>query len=135
MIDEQKALERRFQELITQQPTLRHLPNKSRLHENQAELQQVAEALKQATKQLCRNLKDNPNVSENMAKVAAQRQMLQGLLSSCCNELHQQQTITPVIEMVLAAEQEQVHCGYAELALNIVSAAYWTHLQLLRSPV
>jgi NTP pyrophosphatase (non-canonical NTP hydrolase) len=35
----------------------------------QAELQQVAEALRQSTKQLCRNLKDNPNVAENMAKV------------------------------------------------------------------
>ena len=35
----------------------------------QAELQQVAEALRASTKQLCRNLKDNPNVAENMAKV------------------------------------------------------------------
>ncbi len=41
-----------------------------RLHHHvQAELQQVAEALRQSTKQLCRNLKDNPNVQENMAKV------------------------------------------------------------------
>lgn len=35
----------------------------------QAELRQVAEQLRQSTKQLCRNLKDNPNVAENMAKV------------------------------------------------------------------
>lgn len=29
----------------------------------------MAEALRQSTKQLCRNLKDNPNVAENMLKV------------------------------------------------------------------
>jgi len=29
----------------------------------------VSEALRQSTKQLCRNLKDNPNVQENMQKV------------------------------------------------------------------
>ncbi len=31
----------------------------------------MAEALRQSTKQLCRNLKDNPNVAENMLKVRA----------------------------------------------------------------
>jgi hypothetical protein len=35
----------------------------------QGALQQVAEELRQSTKQLCRNLKDNPNVADNMAKV------------------------------------------------------------------
>jgi hypothetical protein len=35
----------------------------------QAELQRVAESLRQSTKTLCRNLKDNPNVADNMAKV------------------------------------------------------------------
>lgn len=53
----------------------------------QAELQQVAEALRQSTKQLCRNLKDNPNVAENMAKVAAERQALQLLINNTLNEL------------------------------------------------
>lgn len=31
----------------------------------------MSEALRAATKQLCRNLKDNPNVSDNLAKVWA----------------------------------------------------------------
>jgi DNA repair exonuclease SbcCD ATPase subunit len=108
MIDEQKALERRFQELIAQQPALRQLANKSKLQENQVQLQQVSEALKAATKQLCRNLKDNPNVSENLAKIAGQRQMLQNLLTACSTELHQRQTILPVIKVIMAAEQEEV---------------------------
>jgi hypothetical protein len=47
---------------------LTHTYTRIQIH-TQAELQQVAEALRQSTKQLCRNLKDNPNVQENMAKV------------------------------------------------------------------
>jgi hypothetical protein len=36
MIDEQKALEGRFEELVAAQHGLRNLPNKSKLRENQA---------------------------------------------------------------------------------------------------
>lgn len=53
----------------------------------QVELQQVAEQLRQSTKQLCRNLKDNPNVAENMAKVATERQALQLLINKTMHEL------------------------------------------------
>lgn len=60
MITQQKQLEQRFQELMTAQPALRTMANKASLQANQAELQQVSSALRQATKQLCRNLRDNP---------------------------------------------------------------------------
>jgi hypothetical protein len=54
MIQHQKELEARFHELIAAQPALRALPNKANLRKNQAELQEVSAALRQATKQLCR---------------------------------------------------------------------------------
>jgi hypothetical protein len=54
MIQHQKELEARFHELIAAQPALRALPNKANLRKNQAELQEVSGALRQATKQLCR---------------------------------------------------------------------------------
>jgi sulfur transfer protein SufE len=38
MIAQQKQLENRFEELVTAQHTLRHLPNKSKLRENQVKL-------------------------------------------------------------------------------------------------
>lgn len=60
MIAQQKRLEHRFQELIAAQPALRAMVNKASLHKNQAELQEVTAALRDATKQLCRNLRDNP---------------------------------------------------------------------------
>lgn len=60
MIAHQKQLEHRFQELISAQPALRAMVNKASLQQNQAELQEVSAALREATKQLCRNLRDNP---------------------------------------------------------------------------
>jgi hypothetical protein len=56
----------------------------------------------------CRNLKDNPNVAENMAKCAAQREALQGLLGATIDSLELNSTVQPVIEAVLTAEQAEV---------------------------
>lgn len=127
MIDEQKRLEQRFQELIAAQPALRALPNKANLQGNQLELQEVSEALRQATKQLCRNLKDNPNVAENMAKVAAQREVLQQLLSSTLDSLDEFGTVQPIIEARLAAEQ-------AEVGYQCVCMCQLTHVLAFFSP-
>ncbi|KAG1679939.1 hypothetical protein FOA52_007003 [Chlamydomonas sp. UWO 241] len=108
MIEQQKKLEKRFEELVSAQHVLRTLPNKSKLRENQAELQQVAEQLRQSTKQLCRNLKDNPNVAENMAKVATERQSLQLLLNNTLHELELFRKAQPLIESVMAMEAAEV---------------------------
>lgn len=108
MISQQKVLEQRFEELVSAQHILRTLPNKSKLKENQTELQEVAENLRQSTKNLCRNLKDNPNVAENMSKVSAERQALQVLLSNALTELENFSKITPVIESVMAQETSDV---------------------------
>ncbi|KAF6265062.1 hypothetical protein COO60DRAFT_1697938 [Scenedesmus sp. NREL 46B-D3] len=88
-------------------PALRALPNKANLRGNQAELQEVSAALRQATKQLCRNLKDNPNVAENMAKCAAQREALQGLLGCTLDSLDLSRTVQPVLEAVMTAQQAE----------------------------
>lgn len=107
MIQHQKELEARFHELVAAQPALQALPNKANLRKNQAELQEVSAALRQGTKQLCRNLKDNPNVAENMAKCAAQREALQGLLGATLDSLELSRSVQPVIEAVMTAEQAE----------------------------
>jgi len=131
MITQQKQLEQRFQELIAAQPALRAMANKANLHNNQTELQEVSAALKQATKQLCRNLRDNPNVSENMAKVAAQREALQMLFSNTIDSLLLQGTVQPVIEAVLAAEQAEVW-GLPVIAWQSLTKAAWARPLLLQ---
>jgi hypothetical protein len=66
----------------------------------------------------CRNLKDNPNVAENMAKCAAQREHLHGLLGSTLDSLELSRTVQQVIEAVMTAEQAEVRTGLAVMALE-----------------
>lgn len=74
----------------------------------QAELQRVSHQLRQSTKQLCRNLKDNPNVAENMAKVSAIRQSLSSLLLQCLSEVEVDGNVKAMVETVMAQERHEV---------------------------
>jgi len=87
VIREQRQLEQRFEVLISQRGILKAMPNKTKYKENQKELHEVANQLRQSTKLLCRNLKDNPNVAGNMLKIQTERMQLQSLLSTCVVEL------------------------------------------------
>ncbi|GMH36705.1 hypothetical protein BSKO_04578 [Bryopsis sp. KO-2023] len=107
MIYEQKDLEKQFNDLISVQHGLRNMPNKSKLRENQAELQRVSHQLRQSTKQLCRNLKDNPNVAENMGKVSAIRQSLTSLLLQCLGEVESDGEVKAMVETVMAQEKTE----------------------------
>jgi hypothetical protein len=69
IIEEQRRLQARYEELIMQRSQLKNVTNKSKYKEIQTELEEVATALRYATKVLCRNLKENPNVAENLEKV------------------------------------------------------------------
>lgn len=108
MLTQQKALEGRFHALIGAQPALCTMANKASLRQNQAELQDVGGALRQATKQLCRVLQDSPNVTANLAMVAGCGQALTLLLSGTMDVLASHGTVQPVIEAVLAAELAEV---------------------------
>lgn len=87
VILEQKQLEQRFEALISQRGLLKAMPNKTKYKENQKELHDVAEQLRNSTKVLCRNLKENPNVAGNMLKIQTERMQLQTLLSTAIVEL------------------------------------------------
>lgn len=87
MMAEQRDLEATFETLVTARAALMQMPNKAKFKENQERLHEVAEMLCQSTKTLCRNLKDNPNVSNNMLKVASERSRVQALLSRALVEV------------------------------------------------
>jgi len=87
VLTEQRDLEAKFENLISARAGLKGSANRNKLKEFQAEVQKVAIELRQKTRQLCRNLKDNPNVGDNMAKVATVRQQMQLMLSDCIAEL------------------------------------------------
>ncbi len=69
IIEEQRRLQARYEELIMQRSQMKNGSNKSKFKEIQTELEEVATGLRYATKVLCRNLKENPNVAENLEKV------------------------------------------------------------------
>lgn len=57
MLTEQNKLEQQFALLVAEQPSLRNLPNKNKLIENQQQVLAVTEKLRLGTQALCRNLK------------------------------------------------------------------------------
>ena len=100
IIQEQRGLETRYEELIAQRATLKALSNKQKAKENQEQIQEVARALRESTKELCRNLKGNPNIAENLSKIQTERSNLQNLLSKTLRELRECSfaTLTTTVE-------------------------------------
>lgn len=88
-IAEQRVLEERFEELIATRAQLKGLSNKTRYRETQAEITNLNHALRESTKNLCRSLKDNPNVGENLLKIADERERLQDLVATTISELQE----------------------------------------------
>lgn len=78
------------------------------MQDNDARLKVVAEKLRTSIKQLCDKLKDNPNVAENMAKIASERQQLQVCYqqASAYFRLHLQ---LPALEFWRTREQSGVN--------------------------
>ena len=100
IIQEQRGLELRYEELIAQRSSLKALSNKAKYKENQELIKEVARALRESTKELCRNLKGNPNIAENLSKIQTERSNLQNLLSKTLRELRESSfaTLTTTVE-------------------------------------
>jgi len=100
IIQEQRGLETRYEELIAQRASLKALSNKAKYKENQEQIKEVARALRDSTKELCRNLKGNPNIAENLSKIQTERSNLQNLLSKTLRELRENafSTLTTTVQ-------------------------------------
>lgn len=61
----------------------------------------VAAKLRTSIEALCDKLKDNPNVAENVAKVASERQSLQSLLTKSLEELLTVHKVPCITEAVM----------------------------------
>ncbi|CAM9466062.1 unnamed protein product [Ectocarpus sp. 4 AP-2014] len=100
IIQEQRQLEARYEKLIAQRSTLKGLANKSRYKEIQAEIQEVSVALRESTKNLCRNLKDNPNISGNLLKIQRERTELIDLLTDACRQIGETRSFQALVSVV-----------------------------------
>ena len=68
-----RQLEQRYECLIAQREGLKGSTNRSKYKNIQSEIQEVSRALRDSTKDLCRNLKDSPNIAGNLIKIQQER--------------------------------------------------------------
>jgi DNA repair exonuclease SbcCD ATPase subunit len=87
IIQEQRDLEKKYEELIAKRGQSKGLCNKATFLETQQEIQDVATRLKESNKSLCRNLKENPNVQGNLQKMQLERQQVQDWLTETRGDL------------------------------------------------
>lgn len=106
IIQEQRDLERRYEELISARGQLKGLSNKVKFLDTQREIQDVAHRLKESNKSLCRNLKENPNVQGNLQKMQAERAQVQEWLEGTKTELIEM-SFEKLVSKVEAERREQ----------------------------
>mmetsp|Transcript_34645 Transcript_34645/g.92166 ORF Transcript_34645/g.92166 Transcript_34645/m.92166 type:complete len:233 (-) Transcript_34645:1636-2334(-) len=116
IIYEQRQLEARYEELIAQRGALKGLANKSKYKEVQCEIQDVSRALRESTKNLCRNLKDNPNISDNLVKIQQERTELIEILAQTVREMQESGTFKTLVMKVHGDKMAQVREGESERA-------------------
>lgn len=93
---EQRALEKRYEQLIEERAEMKGMVNKAKYKDVQEEIQDVSRALRESTNNLIKNLKENPNVSGNLIKVQRDRMELKDLILRCVQELRDQGTYITV---------------------------------------
>mmetsp|Transcript_3461 Transcript_3461/g.5723 ORF Transcript_3461/g.5723 Transcript_3461/m.5723 type:complete len:387 (+) Transcript_3461:14-1174(+) len=87
IIQEQRDLEKKYEDLIALRGQLKGLCNKQKFKDVQAEIQDVAHRLKESNRSLCRNLKENPNVQGNLQKMQQERTQVQEWLEETRSDL------------------------------------------------
>lgn len=100
LLDEQKRLEARYEQLLVATKKVHHNPLDPSLDvqcfahvenaERKAQLEELARIstqLKDQSKMLCRQLKENPNDADNWKKIVTERSELIALLSACVREI------------------------------------------------
>lgn len=107
IIREQGKLEQEYEVLVGLRSEYKGLANKSKYRENQMALQEVSRKLRDSTKNLCRNLKENPNVGGNLIKIQQERTDIEELFQECFQEMESSATFTRLRKTVDSDKQEE----------------------------
>ena len=78
-----------------------------RYNENQEEARKIASELRSTTELLSRTLRDNPNVSDNVVKAAADRAALASVLSGLLFEIEEKGTYSTLTQFVADADERE----------------------------
>jgi hypothetical protein len=82
------------------------LANKSKFKENQRALQEISRQLRESTKSLCHNLKENPNFTGNLMKIQQERDQLIELLYTSYNEISKFGTFQNLLHFIDKIKQK-----------------------------
>jgi hypothetical protein len=107
-MNEQKALQAKYEELIEKRSAMKGMVNKTKYKEVQENIQEISRALKESTNNLVRSLKDNPNVSGNLIKVQRDRMELHDLLVRCMQELRDRGTYYTIVSKVEEVKNQKI---------------------------
>ena len=139
ILEEQKRLEARYEALIASTQKVRqnpldpaldpscfaHVENK----EEQAqldELRHISMELKEQSKLLCRQLKDNPHDGANWKKIVGERNALITTLSACVRELSTSSTtVDSMSEGAVSGNSQASYEIFAKTVLDEQSASLW----------
>ena len=94
LIQEQKALEKEFEMLVQQQHAMKNTSNPTEMKNVTEKISKVSAQLQEKTTVLCRNLRDSPNISENILKIQTERVALQSLLQRTIRDLSEHLYVT-----------------------------------------
>jgi hypothetical protein len=139
ILEEQKRLEARYEHLIVATQKVKHNPmdplldptcfSHVRREDEEVqlkELQDVSKKLKEQSKMLCRQLKDNPNDVDNWKKIVAERAELIALLTSCVREMQTSCEASDVSEVAHgAANQLGRYEAFAKKVVEEKAASQW----------
>ena len=87
IIEQQKKCEANYERLVKQRSELKSLSNKTKYKQNQEAIEKQARELQELTVDLCKRLRESPNVSENLMKIQNLRTELITLFESFRAEL------------------------------------------------
>eukprot|EP00617_Octactis_speculum_P003785 CAMPEP_0185774282 /NCGR_PEP_ID=MMETSP1174-20130828/77473_1 /TAXON_ID=35687 /ORGANISM="Dictyocha speculum, Strain CCMP1381" /LENGTH=428 /DNA_ID=CAMNT_0028461371 /DNA_START=73 /DNA_END=1362 /DNA_ORIENTATION=+ len=121
VIHEQRRLEARYEQLIIERTQLKGKVNKTKYKQVQSEIQDVSRALRDFTKSLTRNLKDNPHIKGNMDKIKEERTDLIDTLSKTIEELMQAGAYASLSQKVV--EDQRVQTGRSDSIAREVRVA------------
>ncbi|PHJ22951.1 hypothetical protein CSUI_003200 [Cystoisospora suis] len=107
MIKEQSLLEEKFKELTDAKQKLKGLSNIEKLRSVENELEEISQKMRESNKELCRSLKQNPNIQENAVKLQLERQKIQEWYADLLNEVKESFTFKSLQDRVTAEKHQQ----------------------------
>ncbi|PFH33099.1 hypothetical protein BESB_082980 [Besnoitia besnoiti] len=107
MIQEQSGLQEKFKVLTEEKQALRGLSNIEKLKNVENELQEISTKMREANKELCRSLRQNPNIQENTVKLQLERQKVEEWYADVRDELKKAYTFKSLQDRVATEKHEQ----------------------------